>query len=251
MLRAIGIGLLVAAPLLWLVTGVISPFPTSPSSLEARIERDGQVDAKDVRLAVWGGIPHSYDEANDTTLMYVAWCNHSLCGPLVRLPGDLRGGESTGPWMLVPRGERLSLTDAGDFTEKNATFARARDEGPAIDAVFDVSSPVPPFVGRLAALVALGAGLALVARPTWASLAPAAAAGAFGSTPAALHASWVILVQLGGFLAVITGAVAAIAVILARRRVPWFPLGLALAGALSIAIGLTALTHFDPSGAGD
>ncbi|HUR68777.1 MAG TPA: hypothetical protein VM370_05980 [Candidatus Thermoplasmatota archaeon] len=251
MIRAAGVALFAAGVLLVVAAAVISPSPTSSYELGEKVRAAGAVDASRVRVSAYGGSVHSYDAANDTTYLYTSVCSHSMCGPLVPVEGDHRGGGIRRPLLLRPLADELSLVPVPtprDANETHFAFVTERsDEGLAFSAPFEPASPWPPFYARIGGIAIAAAGLGLAARRVWWATLPAA--GALAGPVVASSTSWIVLVQLVGAPVGFIALVTALAQWGIQRR-GWIAAAIALTAVVALASGFVALGYF-PGDGGD
>lgn len=255
--RAAGLALLAAGALLLGGLLVFSPLPRDFHDL-ARDAREGPVPARDARLAAFGGIPHSYDAARDRTLVLVAFCNHSPCGPGVWLEGDRRDGLPPGPWLLVPRGgDAVATEPAGPPQGSTSARPGGVDAEDAFTATYDVRAPGPSLALWTAAFAPLLAGAGLAMPRTTPRGALVATVAGLAGLALGLQAGRAdpLLVVLPGALALLAGATGLIMVAVAwrlrRSRSLAGGLGAVLFAAGFLLAGVAAWRHFPPSGAGD
>lgn len=255
--RLLGAGLLGAAILLGLVLHLLAPVPSSFFGLREDVEAQGTIPRREGRMVVWGGMLHSYDATLDRTALFVAFCNHSPCGPVVWLEGDLRGRIPQGPWLLVPRGDVSTEPIGAPDAPASSPFQAEGGSTRAFSTVYDARPVGPTFLGY-AAVLALGlAGLAFAA--PWLSWRRSSLAALLGLAALLLGSrareGWVLLVNLASLLLVPVGLATLVGalVALARRNAR------ALAWTLAVTLAIMGLLgggylagHFHPaSGAGD
>ena len=247
-MRRVGIALIVAGALLWLAM-LVAPFPKDAHSLFADVRASGSLPADRIVLAVADGAFHSYDEANDTTFVFVARCSHSLCGAVASLKGDYRSADLSGPILLDPVDDELSLVAAPPPDPAAASGAlNGIREGSgteqAYSSYFEPRSAWPIFLPRLAALGLVAVGIGLAARPRWPSILPGALAATVGIVvarqPMAIILAQIAVIPLA-LAMIVTAIVAAV-----RKRAGWGAAAILLFGAAMLAASFLAFFHFPP-----
>lgn len=250
-MRRVGLALAAGGALLALAT-LLSPFPTSPYTLASEVKAAGTLDVSRVLMATGDGEIHSYDATNDTTFLFVAYCSHSVCGPIVAVKGDLRGaGGLPRGGLLDPVDDQLSLIPAPPADEMIPRDALGiRDASEAYSSRFVVRSPWPIFLPRLIAVGLVGAGFALLARPRpWSALP--GGLGAFAGLAVARAPMAIIFSQLLVIPLVIAAAVTAV-VAAARKRAGWGAAAVLWFAVVMLGASFLAFFHFPPAGsAGD